>query len=70
MQKLYFVARTDVTEDSGEQRVFGAYDSEQNAAAFGAMLAAQRPGNYAIFEGAAVLDLVKTVSPVQAIPVS
>lgn len=48
--KLYFVARTDVGGDSGAQRVFGAFDTEEEAAAFGVQIAAQRPGDFAVFE--------------------
>jgi hypothetical protein len=70
MTKLYFVARTDISADSGEQRVFGAFDKEEDAAAFGALIAAQRPGDFAVFEGTAVLKLVKAASPVQAVPVT
>lgn len=69
MNKLYFVARTDVGASSGEQRVFGAFDTEEEAAAFGVQIAAQRPGDYAVFEGCVVLNLVKAASPVQAVPV-
>lgn len=29
MNKLYFIARTDVGAGSGEQRVFGAFDSKK-----------------------------------------
>lgn len=70
MSKLYFIARTDIGASSGEQRVFGAFDSEEDAAAFGVQISAQRPGDYAVFEGTMVLKLVKAASPVQAIPVS
>jgi hypothetical protein len=63
MNKLYFIARTDVGAGSGEQRVFGAFDSEEEAAAFGVQIAAQRPGDYAVFEGNAVLNLIKAASP-------
>lgn len=70
MSKVYFVARTDVAGDSGEQRVFGAFETEDQAAAFGAVIAAQRPGAFAIFEGVPVLRLERDDAPVRAIPVS
>ncbi len=70
MSKLYFLARTDVSADSGEQRVFGAFDSEEQAAAFGAMVAATRPGSFSVFEGTPVLRLEKDEAPVRAVPVT
>lgn len=66
---LYFVVRTDAAEGSGEQRVFGAWDTEQDAAARGMAIAAQRPGDFSIFEGKPVLNLVKQAAPVTAQPV-
>lgn len=66
---LYFIARTDIGGDVGQQRVFGVADTEADAAALGAIIAAQRPGEFAVFEGKAVLKLVRQVSPVTAEPV-
>lgn len=70
LTELYFVARTDVGPDAGTQRVFGAFDTEDDAAAFGAQIAAGQPGQFKVFKGAAVLSFTKPDSPVQAVPVT
>lgn len=70
MSNMFFVARTDVSAASGEQRVFGAFDTEDDAAAFGAVIAASRPGSYAIYAGSPVLRLEKEEAPVRAVPVT
>lgn len=67
---LFFIARTDIAGDAGEQRAFGVEDNEAEAVALGLLIAAQRPGEYAVFEGRAVVRLAKAASPVQAIPIT
>jgi len=49
--KLYFVVRTNVSKDSGEQRVFDACDSAEEAEARRAYLAARMIGTFRVFEG-------------------
>lgn len=48
---LYFVVRTDVSSDSGSQRVFGAYDTEAEAAAQASRLRGQILGRFAVYKG-------------------
>lgn len=45
---LYFVVRTDVTAGSGQQRVFGVYDTEDDAAAFAVQIASSMYGEFAV----------------------
>lgn len=62
----FFVVRTDVSGDSGSQRVFGAYDTEQDAAEFAGRLAQQMLGDFAVVGPAPVaLQIVRNVSPVE-----
>jgi hypothetical protein len=67
---FFFVVRTDVGPRDGAQRVFGVYDTEEDAAAFGMQIAAQRPGSFAVVAGEPVLNLVKADVPVTAEPVT
>lgn len=48
---LYFVVRTDVSNDSGAQRVFDACDSAEEAEARRAYMAARMAGTFKVFEG-------------------
>ena len=48
---LYFVARTDVSKDSGTQRVFDACDTAEEAEARRAYLASLMIGTFKVFEG-------------------
>lgn len=48
---LYFVARTDVSKDSGTQRVFDACDTAEEAEARRAYLASRMVGTFKVFEG-------------------
>jgi hypothetical protein len=70
ISELYFVARTDIGGDTGQQRVFGAWDTEDEAAAQGALIAASQTGQFKVFKGAAVLSFTKPDAPVQAVPVT
>lgn len=70
ISELYFVARTDIGGDMGLQRVFGAWDTEDEAAAQGALIAASQSGQFKVFKGAAVLSFTKPDAPVQAVPVT
>ncbi|CAM5401358.1 hypothetical protein AFEL58S_02038 [Afipia felis] len=67
--QMYFIVRTDVSETSGHQRVFGAHDSEADAVSAGAMIAAMHPGQFAIYGGAQVVRLDRAEAPVTAVPV-
>ena len=48
---LYFVVRTDVSKDSGAQRVFDALDTVEEAEARREYLAARMIGTFKVFEG-------------------
>lgn len=48
---LYFVVRTDVSGDSGAQRVFGAFDSEVEASVLAQQLRDRFSGQFAIYRG-------------------
>lgn len=69
IQPMYFVGRTDVAQGDGEQRVFGAFDTEDDAAAFGVQIASVRPGDFAVFKGEATLKLTKPAAPVAVEPI-
>jgi len=51
MQKLYIVVRTDVSETSGAQRVFGAYDKRADADTQVAYLKSRMVGSFAVYTG-------------------
>lgn len=51
MSKLYFVARTDINGSMGEQRVFGVFDTREEALRFGRSIVGRRQGEFAVFEG-------------------
>lgn len=57
--ELYFVARTDIGSDTGQQRVFGVADTEDEAVKQRDQIAAGRIGTFAVFKGA-VVDLQET----------
>jgi len=67
---MYFIVRTDVSESSGHQRVFGAHDDEAAAVSVGSMIAATHPGQFAIYGGSQVVRLERADAPVTAIPVN
>jgi hypothetical protein len=48
---LYFVVRTDVSKDSGSQRVFDALDTAEEAEARRAYLASRMIGTFRVFQG-------------------
>lgn len=48
---LYFVVRTDVSKDSGMQRLFDAYDTAEEAEARRLYLASRMIGTFKVFEG-------------------
>lgn len=48
---LFFVVRTDVKADDGMQRVFGAYDTREQADAFMTQLREHMRGTFAVYEG-------------------
>lgn len=48
---IYFVVRTDVSEDSGTQRVFGAYDTREAAESYCDYLSGKVVGTLAVYEG-------------------
>jgi hypothetical protein len=48
---LYFVVRTDVSGDSGAQRVFGAYDTEGEAVMVLSQVRSRFPGQFAVYKG-------------------
>lgn len=66
IQQKYFIARIDISQDSGQQRVFGVYDDEPTAVSAGAMTAATQPGDFAMFVGTPVVKFTKSAAPVQA----
>lgn len=51
MATMFFVVRTDVTAQDGQQRVFGAFDTRGEAETFKATLEAQFRGDFAVYEG-------------------
>lgn len=63
----YFVVRTDVAGDSGSQRVFGAYDAEQDAAAFAIQIASSMYGEFAVVGPAPVVVNIVREGGVQAV---
>ncbi len=63
----FFVVRTDVSGDSGSQRVFGAYDSEQDASAFAMQIAATMYGDFAVVGPAPVSVNIVREGGVQAV---
>lgn len=66
---MFFLVRTDVTADSGSQRVFGGFDTEDAAAAYGVQLAGAMYGDFAVVGPAPVaLRLVRDggIQPVRA----
>jgi hypothetical protein len=67
---MYFIVRTDVSESSGHQRVFGAHDDEPTAVSVGAVIAATHPGQFAIYGGPQVMRLERAEAPVTAVPVN
>ncbi len=48
---IYFVVRTDVSEDSGTQRVFEAYDTREAAESYRDYLSGKVVGTLAVHEG-------------------
>lgn len=66
---MYFIVRTDVSESSGNQRVFGAHDSEADAVSAAALIAATHPGQFAVYGGSQVVRLERAEAPVTAVPV-
>jgi hypothetical protein len=70
---FYFVVRTDVTAEEGRQRVFGTYDTEDNAAAFAVQIAATMYGDFAVVGPAPVsINIVREggIQAVRAEPVT
>lgn len=68
----YFVVRSDVSADSGQQRVYGAHDTEQAAAEEALRLASSYYGEFAVVGPAPVaLNIVREggVQAVRAEPV-
>ncbi len=60
MTDLYFIVRTDVTGDSGQQRVFGCYDKEEDAAAYAMQIAAHMYGEFEVVPaGASTMKIVR-----------
>lgn len=53
---LYFVVRTDVSEDSGQQRVFACCDTREKAEAFIASSLDHLKGEYKVFAGTQLED--------------
>jgi hypothetical protein len=49
---LFFVVRTDIGANSGMQRCFGAFDSEDDAARLIAQIESSLRGDFAIYQGA------------------
>lgn len=66
---MFFVVRTDADQDSGLQRVFAAYDTEADAVAAGAMIAAMHAGEFAVFSGDMVVRFDKPAPVVTAVAV-
>lgn len=64
---LYFVARTDVTAGSGQQRVFGAFDTEDDASEFALQIAATMYGTFAVVGPAPVVVNIVREGGLQAI---
>ena len=63
---LFFVVRTDLTADSGAQRVFGAFDLQADAAEFAGRLSGQMLGDFAVMGPAPVaLRITREVAPVE-----
>lgn len=50
----FFVVRTDVTAQDGLQRVFGMWDTREEAERYMVSLAAHMRGDFAVFEGSPV----------------
>lgn len=48
---LYFVVRTDAVNGDGKQRVFGCYDTEQEANDFIVQLSDHMKGDFKVFGG-------------------
>lgn len=48
---LYFVVRTDVDKDSGSQRVFGAFDTTEEARDLIANTLSHLKGDFKVFGG-------------------
>lgn len=68
----YFVVRSDVSGDAGQQRVYGAHDTEQAAAEEALRLAAIYYGDFAVVGPAPIaLNIVREggVQAVRAEPV-
>jgi hypothetical protein len=61
---MFFVGRIDVNEDSGLQRVFGVFGTEDAAARFRDELASHMLGTFMVFEGLPKPD----ASPAYPIP--
>lgn len=51
---LYFVARTDVTKDSGQQRVFGCWDTWVEANDFIVNSLSHLRGDFKVFGGSEI----------------
>jgi hypothetical protein len=45
----------------GEQRVFGVFDTEEEAMNFGRSVISRRPGEFAVFEGTSIAPIPKPV---------
>lgn len=70
---VYFVVRTDMTAESGQQRVFGCYDTEDDAAAFALQIAATMYGEFAVVGPAPIsINIVREggIQAVRAEPVA
>jgi len=68
----YFVVRSDVSAEAGQQRVYGAHDSEESAAEEALRLAAAYYGEFAVVGPAPIaLNIVREggVQAVRAEPV-
>jgi hypothetical protein len=54
MDEIYFVARTDIKADSGQQRVFGAFDTIPDAERFAENLKTFVQGTIVVLKGVPV----------------
>jgi hypothetical protein len=51
---MYFIGRTDIKADSGQQRCFGVFDDAAAAWRFVEQLRGQMVGTFTVFEGVEV----------------
>lgn len=67
MNEFYFVVRTDVGPDSGQQRVFGIRDDEGDASVLALQIASSMYGDFAVVGPARIVVNIVREGGAQAV---